>query len=259
MRITVLGSGTSTGVPVIGCDCDVCRSAAPENKRLRCSIYIEHGDSKILVDCSSDFRQQMLRYAVPRLDAILVTHGHADHIGGIDDLRAYNHVQKAPIPIFGSDETLDVIRERFDYCFNPKQLGGGVTQMALKEIKSGETFEIGDLKIMPIHVKHGILDILGFRFGDDLAYLTDVSAVPDESLELVRGVDTLIVDALRHKPHATHFTLEEALAFSREIKPRQTWFTHITDHLEHHDTNASLPPEAQLLHDGQVLHFDDTP
>ena len=259
MRITVLGSGTSTGVPVIGCDCAVCRSGAPENKRLRCSLYIEESGFVFLVDCSTDFRQQALRYGIRRIDAVLFTHNHADHMNGIDDLRVFNYLQGGPIGIYGDNATLATIQRRFDYCFNPPQVGGGVPQLLLQEIRPGQGFCLEGLNILPIRLKHGILDILGFRIGESFAYLTDCSAVPEESMALLEGIEVLIVDALRHKSHSTHFSLEQALNFSRALRPAQTWFTHIADDLDHFETNAQLPRNAQLLHDGQVIELRSQP
>jgi phosphoribosyl 1,2-cyclic phosphate phosphodiesterase len=259
MRITILGSGTSVGVPMVGCDCPTCRSSAPENKRLRCSVYVEHPGGKFLIDCSTDFREQALRYKMPRIDALLVTHPHADHINGIDDLRVYNFRQEGAIPVFCHNSTLQVLETRFDYCFNPIQIGGGLPHLDLREITPGQAFHLDGLEVMPIALKHGVLDVLGFRLGSRFAYLTDCSEVPQASLEQVRGVDVLVVDALRHTPHDTHFCLEEALAFSRKVGAAQTWFTHISCYLEHFETNAMLPPEAQLLRDGQVLEISDAP
>ena len=254
MRITILGSGTSTGVPVIGCECDVCRSDAPENQRLRCSLYVEHNGGAFLVDCSTDFRLQALRYRLPRVDAVLMTHSHADHINGIDDLRIYCYHQNGAIPIYGNDDVIETFRTRFAYCFNPVQLGGGVPKLELREIESDQPFQLDGLKIAPIPVKHGNLDVLGFRLGREFAYLTDCSAVPESSLALLEGVRVLIVGALRHAPHPTHFSLDEALAFSRLVGAERTWFTHIACRMgDYFATNATLPAEAQLLHDGQII------
>ena len=265
IRVTVLGTGTSTGVPAIGCECEVCRSEAPENKRLRCSIYVEHASGNYLVDCSADLRQQALRYRLPRVDAVLVTHDHADHINGMDDLRIYNYLQGAPIHIHALEDVLETLRVRYSYCFNPTQIGGGLPRIQLRRIEPDRSFYPGrrdgdtggpSLKVTPIPVKHGNLDILGFRLGRDFAYLTDCSAVPDSSVALLEGVKVLVVSALRPTPHPTHFSLHEALEFSRLLAPEQTWFTHMTCSLEHFATNASLPPEAQLLHDGQVIEVE---
>ena len=259
MRITVLGSGTSTGVPVIGCECAVCRSDAPENKRLRCSLYIEDNGSAFLVDCSTDFRQQALRYGIRRIDAVLFTHNHADHMNGIDDLRVFNYLQGSAIGVYGDKVTLETIRRRFDYCFNPPQVGGGFPHLRLQEVQPRKGIRLGELDILPVRLKHGILDILGYRIGDSFAYLTDCSAVPEESMAQLEGVEVLIVDALRHKPHSTHFSLEQALELSRSLRPAQTWFTHIADDLDHFETNARLPANAQLLRDGQVIELPCRP
>jgi len=296
MRITVLGTGTSVGVPVIGCRCEVCRSTAPENNRLRSSVYIEHAGGKLLVDCSTDFRQQALRYRIPRVDAVILTHNHADHINGIDDLRSFNFVQRSPIDLYATADVLHTIRHRYEYAFNPTQLGGGVPRLNLHEIdlanKAGDlrletggtekqagdlrletggtktekptayslqptAFFIGGLQIVPVPIKHGVLDILGYRIGRNFAYLTDCSAVPESSVALLEGIEILVLDALRPTPHSTHFSLSEALDFSQRIGPAQTWFTHITCKMEHFATNASLPPNAQLLHDGQVIEVEE--
>jgi len=257
MRITVLGTGTSVGVPVIGCRCEVCRSTAPENNRLRSSVYIEHAGGKLLVDCSTDFRQQALRYRIPRVDAVILTHNHADHINGIDDLRSFNFVQRSPIDLYATADVLHTVRHRYEYAFSPTQIGGGVPRLNLQEIDPARPFFIGGLRIVPVPIKHGVLDILGYRIGRNFAYLTDCSAVPESSVPLLEGIEILVLDALRPTPHSTHFSLSEALAFSQRIGPAQTWFTHITCKMEHFATNASLPPNAQLLHDGQVIEVEE--
>ncbi len=256
MKITILGSGTSTGVPVIGCDCPVCRSDAPENKRLRSSIYVENGDDKILIDCSSDFRQQALRAKLPRIDAVFLTHDHADHINGIDDLRLFNFIQRNPIDLYAREDVVETVKRRYEYCFNPRQLGGGVPQLNLRPLLPGETVQLKSTAIQAIPIKHGILDIFGFRIGKRFAYLTDCSEVPESSVELLEGVEVLVVDALRKTPHSTHFSLSEALDFSRRIQPRQTWFTHIACRMDHFETNEELPDDAQLLYDGQVIEVN---
>jgi len=257
MRITVLGSGTSTGVPVIGCDCPVCRSDAPENKRLRCSLYVEEAGTGLLIDCSTDFRQQALGNGIKRIDAVLFTHNHADHMNGIDDLRVFNYLQDGPIDLYGDVTVIETIRRRFDYCFDPPQTGGGVPLLNLRRIEPAKPFEINGVKILPIPIKHGVLDILGFRIGRGFAYLTDCSEVPESSMPLLEGIEILVVDGLRRRPHPTHFNLDQALAFSARIGPKQTWFTHLADELDHFATNSTLPPNAQLLCDGQVIELQD--
>lgn len=264
MRITVLGSGTSGGVPTIGCDCAVCRSDAPENKRLRCSLYVEVpaiGDvpeAKFLIDCSSDFRQQALRYRLPRIDAVAMTHDHADHMNGLDDLRAYNFIQRGPIDVYGDATVLATIRRCYDYCFNPKQIGGGVPQLRPRGIVARQAFRIGALEVTPVPIWHGQLPILGFRLGRHFAYLTDCSRVDEDAMDLLKDLRVLIVGALRPRPHPTHFSLDQAVAFSRRVAPSErTWFTHMTCNVEHFATNAALAPATQLLHDGQTIEVPD--
>lgn len=212
---------------------------------------------KFMVDCSLDFRQQALRYRMPRIDAVILTHDHADHIGGFDDLRGYNFIQQGPIDIYGTAAVFKTLRERYAYCFRPAlQIGGGLPQLNLIEIEPGKAFQLGDLEILPVPIKHGLLDIVGYRVGKTFAYMTDCSFVPETSVPMVDDIENLIVGALRPTPHETHFSLPEALEFSRSIRAGKTWFTHITDRLEYFATNASLPPDAQLLHDGQVIEVE---
>ena len=252
LRIRVLGSGTSMGVPVIGCDCAVCLSDDPRNKRLRSSIAVEAGGRHLLVDCSIDFRLQMLRWPMPRIDAMLLTHTHADHINGIDDIRSYNYIQGGPIPLYSTRYFIEDLCSRFPYCFNPMQNGGGVPQLDLRAVEPGLPFEADGIEVMPLTVMHGRLPILGFRIGR-FAYLTDCSAIPPESEALLEGVETLIISALRHRPHETHFSLSQSLEASRRLGVRRAFFTHIADDLDHEATNVGLPDWARLLHDGQRI------
>lgn len=255
----MLGTGTSMGVPSIGCDCAVCRSTWCENKRLRTSAYVEHAGGKFLIDCSTDFRTQALAHNIRQVDAVLITHDHADHVNGIDDLRAVNFVQRRPIDIYARADVVRTLDARYAYCFNPPQRGGGVPQIRLHEIEEGRPFDLNGLPVLPIGVKHGRLDILGFRLGGAFGYLTDCSAVPQPSAKLLAGLDALVLDALRPRPHSTHFGLAQAVAFADRIGVSQAWFTHMTCQLEHHTTNASLPPNRQLLYDGQILEADERP
>lgn len=252
MRIVFLGTGTSHGVPMIGCDCAVCRSDDPRDKRLRPSIFLECDDgTHVLVDTTPDLRAQALRHLIRRVDLLLMTHAHADHVMGLDEVRRFNVLSRAPMPVYCDRTTVRDIRRMFAYVFDsdaPK--GGGVPDLRLWTI--GGRFCAGRQDVIPVPLAHGNRSILGFRFGR-FAYLTDCNAIPPESWELLRDLDTLVLDALRHRPHPTHFTLEEAVDVARRIGARQTFFTHMAHDLGHEATCAALPPGMALAHDGLTL------
>ena len=254
-RVTMLGTGTSHGIPMIGCNCSTCRSSDLRDRRLRPSIYIEVPErARILVDTATDLRQQALRHEIARIDAVLFTHAHADHILGLDDLRSFNALQGSPIPCYASRESLDVIRRQFSYVFEgPMQVGGGVPQVTTNEIAA--TFFIRGIKIVPVPLWHGRMPIFGFRFGN-FAYLTDCNRIPDESWGLVEGIEVLVLDALRDQPHETHFTVAEALEVVQRIAPRRTYLTHMTHDLPHARTNARLPEGVELAYDGLVFDIE---
>ncbi len=251
MHVTLLGTGTSFGIPTIGCHCPVCTSPDKKNKRLRSSAFIEHNNFKFLIDCTPDFRTQALRSGIEHIDAVLFTHTHFDHIAGIDDLRVFTIKQEAPIDIYGNREVVDDIRHRYAYFFDPPQIGGGILNLNLRIIESA--LDLDGLHVTPIEVKHGVLDILGYRF-NNFGYITDASFISDTSLALLEGVELLVLNALRERPHSTHFSLGQALEIAKRVGARQTYFTHICHRLEHHETNKKLPPEYQLGYDG--LEFD---
>ena len=251
-RVTFLGSGTSSGIPVIGCTCAVCRSADPRDRRLRPSIYVEvPGRAAILVDTSPDLRQQALTHGVMRVDAVLFTHSHADHVLGLDEIRRFNYMQGGPIPCYATATVWESIRRTFYYAFDgaPRQ-GGGIPKIETHDIDG--PFTIAGVRIVPVPLLHGSSPILGFRFGT-FAYLTDCSGIPDESWPLVAGVDTLVIDALRDKKHSTHFTVAEALDAIARIAPRRAYLTHMAHDLGHAETNARLPAGVELAYDGLVL------
>jgi phosphoribosyl 1,2-cyclic phosphate phosphodiesterase len=251
MKVIFLGTGTSHGVPMIGCDCAVCRSADPRDTRLRPSIFVETPGARVLVDAGPDLRIQALRHGVRRVDAILFTHGHADHILGIDDVRRFNAIMQGPMPCYGDARTLADIRQTFHYVFDaatPK--GGGLPALDLREVDGRVT--VGDLTAQPIPLWHGTRPILGFRFGR-FAYLTDCSRIADDAWALLEGLDAVVIDALREQPHPTHFSLGEAIDAARRIGAPRTLFTHMCHHLPHEATNAKLPPGMSLAYDGLTL------
>jgi phosphoribosyl 1,2-cyclic phosphate phosphodiesterase len=254
-RLTFLGSGTSHGVPMIGCTCDVCRSADPHDKRLRPSIYLEVDEGpSVLVDTSTDLRQQALTFDVRRVDAILMTHSHADHVMGMDEVRRFNAINGGAIPVFASAATARELRRIFQYVFEPApQQGGGIPQISLTEISG--PFNVGRLAVTPVPLLHGQLPILGFRFGS-VAYLTDASAIPEAAWPLLDGIEVLVLNALRHRPHPTHFSLSEAVAVAERLQARQAWFTHVCHDLGHDATNRSLPDGMRLAHDGLQLRVE---
>ena len=257
-RVTVLGSGTSHGVPMIGCTCAVCTSTDPRDRRTRPSIYVEiENGAKILVDTSTDLRQQALVNGVLHVDAILFTHSHADHVMGLDDSRRFSQMQRGPIPCYADALTVASLKKTFYYVFDPQtEQGGGLPQIALHTIDG--RFSIGGVGIQPIPLMHGARPIIGFRFGD-FAYLTDTNHIPDESWPLLAGVKTIILDALRHRPHPTHFSVSEALAAVARMQPRQTYLTHICHDLPHAATNEALPPGVALAYDGLQLTIEAAP
>jgi len=252
VKVTFLGTGTSHGVPMIGCDCPTCTSDDSRDTRWRPSIHIEtDGGDAILIDTGPDLRAQALRFGVRRLDAILFTHGHADHILGLDEVRRFNALQHATMPCFGDAATLDDIRRMFAYVFDPATpRGGGLPQIVLFPIAG--SFCIGRQEIVPIPIFHGARPILGFRFGV-FAYLTDCSLIPDAPFSLLDWVDVLVLDALRTRPHPTHFSLDEAVRVAGRIGARRTFFTHMCHDLAHAPTNARLPEGVELAYDGLVL------
>lgn len=247
-RLTFLGTGTSHGVPMIGCACAVCRSSDPRDKRLRPSIYLELADgTSTLVDTTPDLRMQALTFDVTRVDAILFTHCHADHVMGLDEVRRFNILQGAAIPCYGDARTMKEIRRTFRYIFEATEKGGGIPKIHLYPIAG--PFSVGRQEFVPVPVRHGGSTVLGFRAGR-FAYLTDCNGIPEASWPLLEGLDVLVLDALRHRPHPTHFTVAEALAVVERLRPGRTLLTHICHDLPHEATNAALPPGVELAYDG---------
>jgi phosphoribosyl 1,2-cyclic phosphate phosphodiesterase len=237
---------------MIGCDCATCRSEDPRDRRLRPSIYIEAGDLSVLVDAGPDLRAQALRHDIRRVDAIVFTHGHADHILGLDDVRRFNHLQQRTMPCYGDAHTIADVRQTFAYAFDPRtQKGGGLPRIAMFEIAGA--FCLGGLEIVPVPIFHGRRPILGLRAGA-FAYLTDCSRIPEESFALLGDLDVLVIDALRDRPHPTHFTLAEAVEASRRIGARRTFFTHMCHDLPHEATSGRLPQGMGLAYDGLVVN-----
>jgi phosphoribosyl 1,2-cyclic phosphate phosphodiesterase len=249
--ITVLGSGTSMGVPSLGCHCRVCSSLDPHDNRLRPSLLLSRNGENVVIDTTPDFRQQGLRAGVDRLDAVLLTHGHADHIMGFDDIRPYNLRQQTALPVYSNEETFDIIRRAFAYVFDGKPKLSSIPSVNLRVAK--EPFELLGITFTPIPLLHGDMEVLGFRFGR-AAYLTDFSSLPDSSLALLHDLDELIIDALRDIPHPMHQTVNQALALIKKLNPRRAWFTHIAHDLPHAETNERLRhlgyDNVQLAYDG---------
>jgi phosphoribosyl 1,2-cyclic phosphate phosphodiesterase len=249
VTLTVLGSGTSAGVPTIGCHCPVCSSTDPRDSRLRPSVLVGFNGHSVVIDTSPDFRSQILRAKVDRVDAVLFTHAHADHIMGLDDVRPFNFRQKGEIPIYASEETIAVIQRVFAYIFSDEPTESWVPQLRVHPFGPDETIDLFGFPVHPVRLKHGKGTVYGFRFGP-LAYLTDHSEIPDESIEKLRGLDVLFLDALRHRPHPTHSTVKQSLAYADRIAPRITYFTHISHDLPHESTEAQLPSHVRLAYDG---------
>ena len=255
MKITFLGTGTSQGVPVIACDCNTCLSSDQHDKRLRTSLLLETNDSTLVIDAGPDFRQQMLREHVTRLDAILLTHEHKDHIAGLDDVRAFNYKSQDAIDIYCEERVQKVIKKDYSYVFSEYQYPG-IPKMRLNSI-SEHAFTIKKIQIVPVRVFHYRLPVYGFRIGN-FAYITDANYVPEESKEKLYGIKYLVINALRKEKHISHFSLREAVDFIREISPKKAFITHISHQMGlHKDVTKELPSEIILAYDGLSLTWDD--
>ncbi|MFI5092733.1 MAG: bifunctional riboflavin kinase/FAD synthetase [Candidatus Acidiferrum sp.] len=257
LKITVLGSGTSMGVPTLSCHCRVCSSPDPHDNRLRTSLLLARNGQNVVIDTTPDFRQQALRAGIDRLDAVLLTHGHADHIMGFDDIRPYNIRQQTALPVYSNEETFLTIRRAFSYIFDGKPKLSSIPSVTLHEVKA--RFDLLGITFTPIPLLHGNMEVLGFRFGR-AAYLTDFSAIPDSSLMLLHGLEELIIDALRDIPHPMHQTVDQALALVKKLNPRRAWFTHIAHDLPHAETNERLcklgHANVQLAYDGLEIEVN---
>jgi phosphoribosyl 1,2-cyclic phosphate phosphodiesterase len=247
LLLTVLGSGTSMGVPTLGCHCAVCDSVDPNDKRTRPSLMLTYNGRNVVIDTTPDFRQQAMREHIDRLDAVIYTHSHADHILGLDDIRPYNLKQRSLVPIYAAQRTQETLRRQFAYIFDEGPTESSLPGVELRTIDG--PFELFGLTITPVAANHGSSPVLGFRFAN-AAYLTDFSTVPESSKPLLQGLDVFILDALRYRPHPTHSNVEQSLALVDEVKPKRAWFTHICHDLGHEATNAKFPPNVRLAHDG---------
>lgn len=248
MRITFLGTGTSQGVPVIGCGCEVCQSDDARDKRLRVSILVETGDKTIVIDSGPDFRYQMLRAKVKDLDAIVYTHEHKDHVAGLDDIRPFNYLLQKNIDIYATDRVQEALKREFSYIF-AKKVYPGVPQINMHTIAQ-ENFFIGKTEFIPLDIMHYLLPILGFRI-NDFTYITDAKTIPQSSIDKIKGTKVLVVNALQKEGHISHFTFDEAIAFANEIGAEMTYFTHMSHNLgKHEDVEQELPPHIRLAYDG---------
>jgi phosphoribosyl 1,2-cyclic phosphate phosphodiesterase len=257
MIVTVLGSGTSQGVPMIGCKCEVCRSTDPRDQRARSSIFVETQSAKILVDTTPDLRQQALRAGLDHLDAVIFTHPHADHVMGFDDLRRFCDMQNEPLPIYGSSATLEQLARIFHYAFNPQKIVPGYVHV-IPHVVDGP-FPLGGLEVTPLPVPHGAVSTLGFLFAQDgrklLAYLSDCAAVPGAIREIIADVEVLVIDGLREAPHPTHLTVSEAVDVAQAVRARQTYLTHQTHERFHVARQRQLPAGIDVAYDGMKIEF----
>ncbi len=250
-KITVLGCGTSTGVPVIGCHCPICKSNNPKNKRLRTSILLQRNNQNIIIDTSVDFRLQALKFNIENVHAVLFTHHHADHVHGLDELRVFTSRHKSRIPCYGRKETLSYLKKIYFYAFDEKvQAGGGIPRIELIEVE--DPFHVFGIKIIPLEVFHGKLSITGYRFFD-VAYITDSSKIPDASKKMLHGLKLLFINALREEPHPTHFNISEALSVIEELKPERAVLTHLGHQINFEKTPKKFPENVSFAYDGMEL------
>lgn len=255
MRLTFLGTGTSFGIPQIGCDCPVCRSTDPRDKRTRCSVTIESGGRTLLIDTAPELRLQLLTSGISRIDAVLYTHAHADHVNGIDDLRIFTARPGAPqLTCYGPVEALEQIDRGFRYIFDDVQPYSGTSKprLSLVPLEAGQLTTIADMQVLPLAFQHGYVRVFGYRIGK-IAYITDAKAIPEPAREQLRDLDTLVLNALWHRPHPTHLSIEEAVETARAIGAKRTFFTHLTHETGHAELAASLPPGIAPAHDGLTL------
>ena len=253
MRIIILGSGTSHGVPMIGCTCPVCQSSNPRNKRTRPSIAVQNGPETILVDTTPELRLQAIANGLTRVDAVLYTHTHADHVFGLDEIRRFNDLMGREVPVYGDEQTLDDLRRIYRYIFIPTQEGGGKPRISLNLVPTD--FTLCGIRVRSFYVLHGELPILAYRF-NNAAYVTDVSRIPGPAMEHLQKLELLVLDAVRFEPHPTHFGLYQALEVVEQLKPRRTLLTHLSHHFEHDEVNAQLPPGVELAYDGQIVDLE---
>lgn len=255
MKLTLLGTGTSTGVPQIMCNCPVCTSTDPRDRRRRASALVETSRGSFLIDCGPDFREQMLAIGSPRLDALLVTHTHYDHLGGVDDLRPYCYAVNG-FPVYCKSDVARDLRQRVPYCFAEKPIPG-VPSFKLHEIDPEAPFEVNGEVITPLPVLHLRLPIVGFKIGN-LAYITDCKLMPESTIEKMKGINTLVINALRIADHPSHMSLEECLALIKRINPRRAWLTHMSHHIGlHAQVDPTLPPGIHLAYDGLSIDIED--
>jgi len=250
VKITFLGTGTSHGVPVIGCDCAVCQSRDPRNQRTRSSLLVETNGLSVLIDTATEFRQQALRTGLRAVDAVLYTHCHADHVFGFDDLRIFSQRSGKPIPFYGNRETIEEMLQVFSYVFRKTQVGGGKPQVEPRVVEG--PFIIKDLEVVPIPVFHGKLPIYGYRIGD-LAYITDCSRIPESSMELLSDLKVLILGVVRYEPHPTHLHVDAALELIAKLKPERAYFTHLSHLVDHNQLSGELPQAVSLAYDGLII------
>lgn len=252
MQLTFLGTGTSAGIPMIGCHCEVCESADPHDKRTRPSVVFRYNGVNVLVDTSPELRLQCVANRVDHIESVVYTHAHADHIMGLDDLRRFNASRMGPLDVWATEKTHQSLERCFTYAFIEPDPSSKLFRPHLQRRFIEGAFEIAGVKWTPVSLLHGEMPVLGFRVGN-VAYCTDVSKIPDESYSLLENLDVLVLDALQKKKHTTHFSLEEAVEAAQRIKARETWFTHIAHGLSHAQTNAELPPQIRLAYDGLTV------
>lgn len=249
MKVIILGTGTSQGVPVIGCKCETCSSSNPKDKRLRTSAYIESDGQKILIDTSVDFRQQMLKNKIDDIDSVLYTHHHVDHINGMDDLRQITQKHHKVINLYGNKLTVDEMKISFRYVFDEELISHHAVPLVKFHYIDNEKFKLGNVEIIPIECLHGNLKIFGYRI-NNFAYITDGSAISDDELKKLEGLKVLVINALRIRPHPTHFNLQQAIEIAKKVKPKKTYFTHLTHDILHDKINSTLPKGIELAYDG---------